>query len=1202
MGLCVFYEMYVFSYSASVLFSSSARVSVVLVCLLRVVADGVASEILVTVSTRYDTDQNEPTNQATDTHTTHYEARQTNERSQLDGLCEGLIMEQIGSIEASAVGSPSLTRSISNPQTAIETKMTTIQLNGNGNTNGTTAGHPTPTSTPAVKSSLRSHHQRNGSVTSTGSASASSSRSSGGSKGEFAQQQVIEQLRTELAASNTARREVEAQLAAAQATIATSTLNHSKALSECEKIHSSQLEQMKKKFEETSKQLQLAHDESMLANAWKEEVKSLKSIIEQKDQQIQQLTLKYDQQSVELHKESMAAHRLQMAVDLINKQIRYGEDYKTLLKYVTCKLYVVLYRQYQSNRQLHQSFSQLMKKVYSEEKRIRQDHLTGLFTPTQLQSNSQSTAPTTLNTPLYGPTPTDSKPTQPPVLTLTLTPAESNTPHTIITPKGSNASAGDGSMAVGPLSSPLSSSSFLLSTTSSTSSSYVFDNDRSSTDTSHPGPQNETFAWLSSDRSITLDEKSMFAAAAIARRERCEKIDYRLQYQITPQNHHQAQAQAHSQTPSQSQSHPSSTVIGGAVRSSPILLNVPTASRDYRRLRAIEKRARAQEEGETKRTFNLFAHWSKQRTPLLHEALTILTIALHESFTRERTSFATAKLFCEKNTQLMLEYGELQSSQSAHEKELNALRHEVGRLKSELQLALEQVCACTRIARFAAHIRDNRPQQQQQHQQAAPHDICVCECVDTCDCVMRDRQRRAHVTQQPQPSPPPTHASDHDSQPTSPRTDAGSHAESPPSIEAKPCTIDEAKVHIDDVPYSLSFSSISSRSSHNFQSSQSLSSLMSQFSTGLGSGRNGRTSGRFKRHSHTTDGEAHRSYELSTSSSSSSFHPSPAGDNSTNVNSVPFLQRTVKNLRSRLHAARTAILTLQDRLSQHHDESRVDSSDPHLYAHADEKLAQTHRPIGNERQSESMPLRRTTVGFGSQADRFNLTATAANPNSRSTLHPSSSSNLDELARPTGLPFGSLNPTRRESLIELVEKDLAEALNTSINYTQQARIDQDLVPFPIHHRRNEDSMTLITHPPSQPSHSQTSNSRASNTLERIYYVKGNTSGNSEGQQSLYATQRPQRPTNRQSTTLNRIDPTKGVKLSSTAPSYPAHTSTNPTRVHILHSLDMPPTVKPTPPPTERERDSQFQAAGSTSHRRRSRIPHDPLLEPLPPPHI
>ena len=47
MGLCVFYEMYVFSYSASVLYSSSARVSVVLVCLLRVVADRVASEILV---------------------------------------------------------------------------------------------------------------------------------------------------------------------------------------------------------------------------------------------------------------------------------------------------------------------------------------------------------------------------------------------------------------------------------------------------------------------------------------------------------------------------------------------------------------------------------------------------------------------------------------------------------------------------------------------------------------------------------------------------------------------------------------------------------------------------------------------------------------------------------------------------------------------------------------------------------------------------------------------------------------------------------------------------------------------------------------------------------------------------------------------------------------------------------------------------
>jgi hypothetical protein len=372
--------------------------------------------------------------------------------------------------------------------------------------------------------------------------------------------------------------------------------------------------------------------------------------------------------------------------------------------------------------------------------------------------------------------------------------------------------------------------------------------------------------WLMSSRAIWTAEKAAFARAAQARRERLQRLTFRMQ-------EHAAATAASASTSTASTTAGHAGGAGGATAAA-----APSSSStrlDQRLLRENEKRRRATEEGPLRRTGNLFAHWNSRRRALLHDAPGLLALALEDFGAREAVARVTLKAWQQRNTQLLLDCAALQHEKGTSAGKVARALAKAARMEKNLAHARDNVCFCAKLA-------NSLPKGSAIGRAAR----CLCDCVEDCNCAARQQQQQQHNgSTEASGSHPPT-ASLTDLATHFSTVMAGGHNERVFAAQQQQQQRHDQQSNFEIDPLSAEgvASPPSSKGKH---MSQSISMISLDGGSDTGGGGNG----------------AHGSYHHQT--------PTTASSTEASVHSVPWLQRIVKLLRARLFAARDVIAHLQ---------------------------------------------------------------------------------------------------------------------------------------------------------------------------------------------------------------------------------------------------------------------------------------------------
>lgn len=649
------------------------------------------------------------------------------------------------------------------------------------------------------------------------------------------------------------------------------------------------------------------------------DVALLRSQLDQKDALLSALQSRFDAQSLELHKSLQSCARLQTHVDLINRQIRFGDDYKTLLKYAAVKAYVRQYKEYARARELHRALAEIMHSV-AEQERARSGLGGGTATKrgSTVSSPTKSAAPATANPPsplqrfsLTQPAGSVADSTVLPVVQTSLSAEPSLVNPSAAAAASKHASPRRSSAAATGAAS--SSSSFLFADLAAQDSTEQGGASGSGSSSAGLSAQNEVASWIASDRAMWTAEKTGFAKLAAMRRERGDRLAFQLQYALQPAS----SAYRDPAAASAASSAPASASTFTAPSS--VTPSAHLSRYESQRLRESEKRRRASEESAAgggssshpPRTFNAWTHWAAKHAALVAEAPALLAIALQEAYARESTARATTKLWQQRNTQLLLDCAALQKEKGVV---LTGSRKEstrVQQLEAALQDALSKVCVCTKIAEG---MTDGN---------AKGH--CLCDCVEDCSCTVAARSSSQSQSQ----------AARIKQRKNQRRIDQQQwRAETAARFDAA----DGGHVTEESKTASSAAAAPASPSAAALQASGSLASLTSQFGTSLGGGRNARTHDLLNEHSNfprrnrrpSRSQHASPNRNLQHSFSATDFPSSvdpqqplsphaphnpvaslSSSNSSVDVNSVPFLQRIIRTLRSRLLFSRSIILHLQ---------------------------------------------------------------------------------------------------------------------------------------------------------------------------------------------------------------------------------------------------------------------------------------------------
>ena len=653
--------------------------------------------------------------------------------------------------------------------------------------------------------------------------------------------------------------------------------------------------------------------------------------LSQKDAELSSLQVRFDTQSLELHKSLQSCSRLQTHVDLINRQLRCGEDYKTLLKYATVKGYVRQYREYVRAREMHRALAELMAIVADQE--CTRSGGTGTRGSTTKRSS-------TVSSPTKGAAAANPQSSMP-LQTFSLTQPAGSSADSPALPVVQTSLSAEPSLVYSSTAAAAAASTRTSprrsSAAATSSSSFLFADLAAEDSTGHggasggsggSGAQNEVAEWIASDRSLWSAEKTGFAKLASLRRERGDRLAFQLQYALQPAYREPAAATS---AASASSAPASSSSASSFTAPSSVTPSAHLSRLESQRLRESEKRRRAMEEAaggltsssQPPRTFNAWTHWGAKHAALVAEAPALLSIALQESYARESTARATTKLWQQRNTQLLLDCAALQKEKGVV---LTGSRKEstrVQQLEAALKDALDKVCVCTKIAEGMNG--------------GSTAGQCLCDCVEDCKCAATASHSQSQSQSQTARTKQRTKQRRMDQQQwraeTAAKFDAAAHSGASTHEESK--TANSTAAASAAAPPSPVAA---------LNASSSLASLTSQFGTSLGGGSNARTHDLLNEHSNFPRRRSRRpsrsqhaspspnrnlQHSFSASELPSSFdaqqprHPlaqsfhaastasRPSSHSTMDASSVPFLQRIIRTLRSRLFFSRSIILRLQ---------------------------------------------------------------------------------------------------------------------------------------------------------------------------------------------------------------------------------------------------------------------------------------------------